>query len=307
MSSLRRALFVASAPLLLLASFAKAGEGSVWLPAPGTGSISISQISQDAEMMWAGGNHVNVPFKGLEQSTTLISGNWGLSDELAADFNIGNSSVNPTHGRAIPVENDGRTDLEAGLTWRFRDEIISGGASMAIRAGLILAGSYDVGGRGPAEPDVRGNANLVGAGPTAIGEGANGFEASAIVGKTIADRFAVSASLGMRDRSGKVPTETEFNLDGHFFASDSLVLSGGYDIKKSDGDINIGPPPGPGAHGTYWEKFPFVSEEYRRVTVGGTLFLERVNVGLNWAKVLDGKNTPEFQAVGFTLTYNVGQ
>lgn len=307
MTNVRRFLFVASAPLLLFASFAKAGEGSVWLPAPGAGSISVSYISQDAEMMWAGGNHVNIPFNGLDQKTTLVSGSWGLTDELALDVNMGSASVKPTHGRAIPVENDGTTDLEAGVTWRFRDEIISGGASMAVRVGLILAGSYDVGGRGPAEPDVRGNADLVGVGPTAIGEGANGFEASAIVGKVLGDKFAVSASLGMKNRSGRVPTETLLNFDGHFFASNNLVLSAGYDLKKSDGNINIGPPPGPGAHGTYWELFPFVAEEVKRVSAGGTLFLQRVNLGLDWVKVLDGRNTPEYQAVGFSLTYNIGE
>lgn len=307
MKTIRRVLFVASAPLLMLASNLQAGEGTVWLPSPGSGSISVTHISQDADMMWAGGNHINIPFRGLDQSTTLISASYGVSDEVALDVNVGGSSVSPKHGRPIPKETDGRTDLEMGVTWRFRDEIISGDISMAVRMGLILAGSYDAGGRGPAESDVMGNASLVGAGPTAVGEGANGFEVSAVAGKVIGDMFALSASVGVRNRADNVPDESMLNLNGHFFAGQNIVLSAGYQIQRSSGDVNIGPPPGPGAHGTYWQNFPIVAEDFNRLTFGGTLFLNRVDLGINWAQTLDGRNTADYDAVSATLTYKFGQ
>lgn len=283
-------------------------DGSVWLPSPGTGSLSVSYVSQDADELWVGGDGPRpIPFQGLDQSTILLNGSYGLSDALALDVEIGRSEVSPKHGRPIPKSESGITDLEIGLTWRFLDEIISEGPSMAVRFGAVLAGNYDTGGRGPAESDVMGNVNLVGAGPTAIGDGGSGIEVSGIVGKILNDRFAVSAELGISNRSNDVPRETFLNFDAHMFASDNLILSGQYHIQKSSGDLNIGPPPGPGAHGTYWERFPEVAEDVNRLSLSATLVLESIDLGLHWFKVLDGRNTAEFQAFGATATLNFGR
>ena len=281
-------------------------DGSVWLPTPGTGSMTVSYVSQSADNMWVGKNGPNpIPFQGLDQSTITVNGTYGYSDAVSIDVSIGRSEVSPKHGRPIPLSTDGLTDAELGVTWRFLDEVVTGGPSAALRIGAILAGNYEVGGPGPAE--VGGDARRVGAGPTAIGDGANGIEISGIIGKVFNDRFALSAELGLRNRPGEVPRETFMNFDAHLIASERLVLSAQYHIQASSGDIDIGPPPGPGAHGRHWDQFPFVAEDINRVALGGTLVLDSVDVGLHWFKVLDGRNTAEFDAFGGTLTYNFGQ
>lgn len=280
-------------------------DGTVWLPTPGTGSMTVSYISQSADNMWVGENGPQpIPFKGLDQSTITLYGVYGISDAVALDVNVGRSEVSPKHGKPIPLSTDGFTDLEAGLTWRFRDEIVSGGPSAAVRIGAILEGNYDTGGPGPAE--VMGDVNRVGAGPTAIGDGGNGIEISGIVGKVLNDRFALAAELGIRNRTNDVPRETFMNFDAHLIASDNLVLSAQYHIQKSSGDLDIGPPPSPGKHGTNWHKFPWVAEDVNRVSLSGTMSFESFDVGLHWFKVRDGRNTAEFNAFGGTLTYNYG-
>ena len=281
-------------------------DGSVWLPTPGTGTMTVSYVSQSADNMWVGKNGPNpIPFRGLDQSTITVNGTYGFSDAVSVDLSIGRSEVSPKNGGPIPLSTDGLTDTELGVTWRFLDEVVTGGASAAVRFGAIFSGNYDVGGFGPAE--VMGNPNRVGAGPTAIGDGASGIELSGIIGKIFNNRIALSAELGIRNRSGEVPRETFMNFDAHLIAGERLVLSAQYHIQASSGDIDIGPPPGPGAHGMHWDQFPFVAEDIKRVSLGGTVVLDSIDVGLHWFKVLDGRNTAEFDAFGGTLTYNFGQ
>ncbi len=290
--------WLASAPAAL-------ADGSVWLPTPGTGTMTVSYVSQKADNMWVGKNGPNpIPFRGLDQSTVTLDGTYGFSDSVSMDIRVGTSEVSPTHGNPIPLSTDGLTDTEVGLTWRFRDEVVSDGPSAAFRVGAIIAGNYDTGGPGPAE--VMGDPSRVGAGPTAIGDGASGIELSGIIGKIFNNRIALSAELGFRNRSGDVPRETFMNFDAHLIARDNLVLSAQYHIQASSGDVDIGPPPGPGAHGMHWDQFPYVAEDINRVSIGGTFVLNSIDIGLHWFKVLDGRNTAEFKAIGGTLTYNFG-
>ncbi|MYD43522.1 MAG: hypothetical protein F4W90_06480 [Gammaproteobacteria bacterium] len=308
MQKARAFVLLATVSCLAFATVAFADGGTTWLPAPGTGSVTVSYVSQSADNMWVGENGPNpIPFQGLEQSTFLVNGTYGLTDAVALDVSVGRSEVSPTHGRPIPLSTDGITDTEAGVTWRFSDEVVTGNPSMAVRMGVILAGNYDTGGFGPAESGIMGDASRVGAGPTAIGDGANGFELSGIIGKVFNGQFALAAEAGVRTRAGEVPTETFINLDAHVFVRDNIVLSGQYHIQSSSGDLDIGPPPSPGKHGTNWQKFPFVAEDVNRLSIGGTLLLDQVNIGLHWFNVLDGRNTAEFKALGGTLTYNFGQ
>ena len=298
-----RGLFAASVAALCAPAFA---DGSVWLPTPGSGTLTVAYVTQSADNMWVGkSGPMPIPFNGLDQTSLLFDASYGLSDAVALDLSVGSSEVSPTHGKPIPISADGRTDLNVGITWRFVDEVISSGPSVAVRFGAILAGDYDAGGASPVE--VMGDASRVGVGPTAIGDGADGFELSGIIGKVFGQRLALSAELGTRNRSSGVPRETFVNLDGHVIAGSRLVLSAQYHIQASSGDLDIGPPPSPGKHGTYWYRFPHVAEDVNRVSLGGTFtFNDQLNVGLHWFNVLDGRNTAEFEAIGGTPTYNFG-
>lgn len=281
-------------------------DGSVWLPTPGTGMVTVSYVSQSADNMWVGEDGPRgIPFQGLDQSTITVVSTYGFSDAVALDIRVGRSEVSPKNGGPIPLSTSGLADTELGLTWRFLDEVVTGGASVAVRFSAILAGNYDVGGAGPAE--VMGDPHQVGAGPTAIGEGAGGFELSGLIGKVFSNGFALAAEVGLRSRSGDVPRETFMNFDAHWIAREYLVLSAQYHIQSSSGDIDIGPPPGPGAHGRHWDQFPFVAEDINRISIGGTMLLDRINLGLHWFNVLNGRNTAEFKAYGGTLTYKFGQ
>ena len=283
MKTLAKSILVWAMPLMAWA------EGSPWLPVPKSGDISVAYVSQSAKDFWRGpeGNAKGpLPFGGIDQETFWFQGTYGLSDALAIDVEIGTSETEPDN--SPPPKSDGRTDLTLGLTWRLVDEYVSeqGLPSIAVRGALVVAGDYDVG--------------L----PTAIGDGADGFDASIMVGKIFAERFALSGEFGVRSRDSGVPDSTFLNLNAYLLVSPRLVLEGEFHTTASNGDLNICGPCGPPSPPGELANFPLVEEEYDRIMFGGTLNLtNQFSAGLKWYKVIDGKNTGEFDAISVSATY----
>ena len=253
-------------------------QGSAWLPIPKSGSLSVSHVYQDAEKFYRGKDRRRLPFGGIEQSTTLASLNYGLTDSLAVDVQGGYSEVETDNG----MESGGMIDTTVGLTWRVVDEDISeaGAPSIALRVAGIIAGDYDTGM------------------PQAIGDGGDGFEASLIAGRIIDNRFALSAEVGRRERNDNVPGETFLNVAAYMLVSPKLSLSAQYHKTMSDGDLDIG---GPGFSPA---RFPETDEDIDRISVGGSFNLTgQLSLGLNWFSVLDGRNTADFDAILGTVAY----
>ena len=252
--------------------------GSAWLPIPKSGSLSVSHVYQDAEKFYRGKDKRRLPFGGIEQNTTWVEINYGLSDSVALDVQTGHSEVETDNG----MESDGLIDTTVGLTWRVVDEDISESftPSVAVRVASIIAGDYDTGM------------------PQAIGDGGDGFEASLIAGKIICNTFAFSGEIGRRERNDNVPGETYLNVNGYFFASPKLTLHTQYHKTMSDGDLDIG---GPGFNPT---RFPETDEDIDRISVGASFSLtDKLNLGLNWFSTLDGRNTADFDSILGTVTY----
>ena len=253
-------------------------EGSPWLPIPKSGSLSVSHVYQDAEKFYRGKDRRRLPFGGIEQSTTLVTLNYGLTDSLALDAQGGHSDVETDNG----MESDGMMDTTVGLTWRVVDEDISetGMPSIAVRVAGIIAGDYDTGM------------------PHAIGDGGDGFEASLLAGKIFDGRFALSAEVGRRERNDNVPGETFLNIGAYLLATPKLALLAQYHKTMSDGDLDIG---GPGFSPA---RFPETDEDIDRVSIGASFNLtSQLSLGLNWFSILDGRNTADFDAILGTVTY----
>ncbi|MCY4155038.1 MAG: hypothetical protein OXF58_06895 [Gammaproteobacteria bacterium] len=254
-------------------------QGTPWLPIPKSGSASVSYVYQDAEKFYRGKSKVQLPFQGIEQSTVLISLNYGLTDALAFDVQGGHSDVN----RDIGPGDSGMMDTTLGLTWRVLDEEISeaGAPSVAIRVAGIIAGDYETGF------------------PHAIGDGGDGFEASLLAGKIFDNRFALSGEIGRRERSNKIPGETYLNISAYLIPAPRLILQAQYHKTMADGDLDIGAP------GFSPARFPETDEDVDRIALGGTFSLtDNISLGFNWFSVLDGRNTADFEAFMGTASIN---
>lgn len=262
-------------------------QGSPWLPVPKTGSITITQVSQEATHFYRGPNGTArgaLPFGSLEQSTTWFTANYGIADALAIDARLGRSGV-----EAGPLgEEEGSTDLSIGATWRVVDEDVneSGMPSVAVRFGVIRAGDYDVGM------------------PHAIGDGGDGFEVSVHVGK-IMGPIALAAEYGIKSLNNDIPRGTTLAATAHWFTPvPGLSVRAQYHSQRSDGSLNICGPCGPGFPPGSPELFPQVAEEVDRISVGATYSFGALSVGVDRFDTRDGRNTGDFDAWAASVSYS---
>lgn len=259
--------------LLLSAPFTVMAEGSPWLINPGDTNVQITSVQQEADEFWAGDNKNPTPGNGdVTLDTVFVSINHGLTDDLALDLRFGYSESDTA---VAPSEND-FSDTTLGLTWRLHDEFLSESSapSVAVRVAATIAGGYET------------------SSISAIGDGANGVEASLLVGKVLSERLAVAADIGYRYRDGDVDDELLFNLSGTYFVTPSLSATLAYHLVDSRGDLDIGGP------GFTPERFDEVEEDIESVELSLAYALTpSISLNVGYAEIIDGRNTPKSDVV----------
>ena len=268
---------------------------SPWLPAPGAGFFNLSYVSQNATEFYRQEQKVQtpgpMPGQNLGQHTVWLSGMYGLSDEIAIDFRVGaarsyfgsrtgmGDPIPPTGGRD---KYSGVADSNIGVTWRIVDELVKPSLpSIALRGGAIIAGSY-----------TPGYIN-------SIGDGASGFEVSALAGKYFMDRFAVSGEVGYRDREGDVPADFFLNVSGGVLV-DNIGLSVNYKLVDAQSGLQIGVSPFTPIGGV----FPLLEEDVHFLSGTVTLNVtDTMNLGLSYGEVIDGRNTSKSKVFSATMSY----
>ncbi len=262
---------------------ANAGN-SAWLPAPGGGSVSLSLIYQNAEEFYLGTQKVPVPGDDLTQKTAMVHIKYGLMDSLALDLSVGGSQASHSGmGEYESEDESGVTDINVGMTLRLVDEAVTEAPSIAVRVGGIKSGSYDT------------------AWINSIGDGADGFEVSGIVGKFLSDNFAISGELGYRMRNEDVPEAIFGNITGSLIFADMFGLSVNYAMENSTDGPDIGVPPG------FTSRLDLPKTEEDIHTLGTTVtFLVGGGASINgsYSRVIDGRNTGESNIFAISLGYS---
>ena len=292
-SNLLAALAVVTVTVTATPAFA---EGSPWLPAPGAGTISVSYVSQEATEFYRAAVKGPTPAGGHElgQQTLWATGTYGISDALALDFRVGTAESSFMAGPSAPFppkENlSGLQDVNAGLVWRFRDEVVSSGPSLALRAAAIIGGSYTTG--------------YI----SSLGDGGDGGEVSLLIGKYIGERGALSAELGYRHRNSNIPADTFLNLSAGVLVGDRVGLNLGYRmIDAESSGLDIGVPPFSPA------RFPELQEDIE-------LVLGTISIGLQsgttpraiavdslaftYGSVVGGRNTAVSDVFSISIGFN---
>lgn len=285
--------------LAALCSPLAAAQGVPWLPVPSTGDVGVSYVHQSADEFWhcapppapAGcpkGGTAKTPTPGggddLRLSTLWLSASYGMSDNVALDVQLGwaksaYDGMGPKKEGADSLS--GMADFNVGLRWRLVDELISDWPSVALRAGVILAGNYDIG--------------YI----NSLGDGGDGLEVSVIVGKFLSERVGVSGELGYRNRNNDIPTETFLNLGGLVIVNEALSLGVEYRRVNAADSIDIG---GPGFSPS---RFPEVEEDIS--ILAGRAFwqvADSISLGLFYGKTIDGRNTAASNTFGVTLSHS---
>ena len=147
-------------------------------------------------------------------------------DAVAVDLNTGLArsfipgAVGPTSSESF----SGLVDTTVGVACRVVDELVSNAPSVAVRAAVIAAGSYETG-----------HIN-------SLGDGGNGFGTSVLVGK-FGTRVGFSAEAGYRYRTEDIPSDIFANLSAFFPITDRLTCGADWRIVNGNASgLDIGGP-----------------------------------------------------------------
>ncbi len=250
-----------------------------WLPSPGSTELTFSFTNQKADEFKPGADTAKLPAS-LKQDTLGVTLNYGISDSLALDANIGyaNSKFIQVPGLAPDGGLSGLTDSRLGLRFRLLDDLANDPVTLTFGAAAILQGNYKTGAL------------------SAIGDGANALEISAALGKAITSNFNVYGVVGYRDREAPVPNETFFKVGANVNFTPQLFA--GLDYQKVDarGGLDIG---GPGFSPS---RFPEVQEDYSLTSVMlGYRFSRNFNAAIQYGDKKGQRNTAVSKVYGLSL------
>jgi len=250
-----------------------------WLPSPGTTDLTFSFTNQTANALKAGTDTSPLPAT-LKQDTFGITLNYGISDSLALDANIGyaKSKFIQVPGLAPDGGLSGATDSRLGLRFRLLDDLASDPVTLTFGAAAIIKGNYKTGAL------------------SAIGDGANALEISAGVGKSITSNFSVYGVVGYRDRSAPVPNETFFKVGANVNFTPQLFAGVQYQKVDARDGLDIG---GPGFSPS---RFPEVQEDYSLTSVTlGYRFTKNFNAAIQYGDKQGQRNTAVGKVYGLSL------
>ena len=284
---MRRSRLIPMAAAAVFSGSTAFAGGSPWLPAPGGGSVNISLVSQNAGDFYLAAEKMPTPGGGatLAQQTVWLDGVYGLSDAVSLDFRVGGARSDFITGEGIPTPREnftGLADFNAGVVWRVADEVTSGLPSIAFRAGAIIAGDYRTG--------------YI----NSLGDGGNGVELSAMAGKFVADRVALSGELGYRYRNNGIPSDIFGRFSAGVLLGGGVGLSLNYEaVNASASGLDIGGP------GFSPDRFPELQEDIQLLGASVTFPMsERTTIGLSYASVIDGRNTAAARIIGVSFGYS---
>lgn len=279
-------MFVLGFSALLVGERALA-NGTAWLAEPGSGYTSLSFVMQTADEYYRSKSRGATPRGAdLSQGTLWLTTNYAVSDSWAVDATVGWARSDFLVAPMIPTTManfTGLVDTKVGVTWRVNDELSSDHPSVALRCGAVLAGDYETG-----------HIN-------SLGDGANGYEASVIVGEFVNDRLGLQAEVGFRWRGNKVPNESFATVSGVWLLGENLSLGLDYRLVDAQSGLDIG------GTGFSPPRFPEVEEDIEMIS--GSLYYavnERFSFSIFHAAVVDGRNTPHSTVYGGAVSYTFG-
>ena len=272
-------LLAIAGPLLAGAMPAFASDQSPWLDTAGSGEVSVGYVSQSANRFFAGDTELSLPTD-LELQTLYVGVSYGITDRLSIDGQFGYAksdfAVNPVLSPRGGLS--GITDSKIGLRYALYS---ADGAAVTVRGAVIIEGDYDTGAI------------------TSIGDGDSGLEVALLAGKVFDSGFAINGETGYRSRGSDVPDEWFGGVTGSYAFNDMIGAYVGYQLVRSDGDLNVGGP------GFTPQRFPEVDEDYNLVSGGLSFnFSDRWSAGIGYGKKLDGRNTAKSDFWNVSAVYS---
>ena len=298
-------ILAGSALLSALSAQPGSAQGSPWIAEPGTGSVNLSFVNQNASEFYRQTTRTTGPLgptgAHLSQNTLWFGVNYAATDAVALDVQTAwaSSSLPGAVGPSGGEESySGLYDSNVAVTWRFVDELVSNAPSVALRVGAIIAGAYDTG--------------YI----NSVGDGGNGLETSLIIGR-FGSAVGFSGEMGFRIRSSTevnpnavgamageqvdIPNDMFVNLGLFIPAGDVVTIGVDYRMVNATSGIDIG------GEGFSPSRFPGLHEDGH--IVGGRLIAnvtDLVSVNAFFGQVVRGRNIAASRIFGAGLSFGFG-
>lgn len=265
---------------LTIAPGAVLADGSPWILPHATTNVSLSVISGTADQFFI--NETSTDLGGDISGTFVwLNASYGYDDIWAFEFRTGYAE---SRFEGSPTEQSDISDTTIGVNYQFFNEfeLDNGFPTVTGRLAYTIGGDY--------ETDVI----------EAIGDGADGFDASLLVGKSITSTVSLFGDVTFRQRNQDVADGFKY-LIGAFYSTpiQGLGLQASIGGIRTDSDINIGGP------GFGVEQFPQTDRDSDLFIVGANFgFGGGFNVGATYTSLLDGTNVPDTDTISFTAGYS---
>lgn len=255
-------------------------DGSPWLPAHGSTSLSVELSRGSSDEFFIGDNSTDI-MGDLDSTFLWLNASYGYDDIWAFDFRTGYARVT---FETNPIDQDDVADTSFGVSYQFINEFDNedGWPTISTRVGITIGGDY------------------VTDQIDSIGDGASGIDLSLLVGKSITPEIALSGDLTFRQRNDDVAEAIKYLFSGFYTTPIprvglQLALAG----TRTDSDIDIGGP------GFGVDQFPQTDRDSDWLILGvNGGFSNGIGVGFTLANVLSGRNVADTNVGTFSVSYS---
>lgn len=265
---------------LLSVPSAVLADGSPWILPHGATNVSLSVISGSASDFFI--NEESTDLGGDISGTFVwLNASRGYDDIWAFEFRTGYAE---SDFEGSPTEESDITDTTIGASYQFFNEfeLDNGYPTITGRLTYTIGGNY--------------NTDVI----EAVGDGADGFDASLLVGKSITSTVSLFGDLTYRQRNQDVADAFKYLL-GVFYSTpiQGLGLQASLGGIRSDSDIDLGTP------NFTFDQFSEVDRDSDLFIVGASYgFGGGFNVGATYTSLLDGKNVSDTDTISLTAGYS---
>lgn len=255
-------------------------DGSPWLPAHGSTTLSVDVTSGSTEQFFIGDESTDLGGE-LEGTYVWFNAKYGYDDIWAFDIRTGYAETGFGNGQQ---ERDDITDTSIGVSYQFNNEFEAdnGSPTISARLGYTVGGDYET--------------NVI----DSIGDGASGFDASLLVGKSITPSIALFGDLSYRQRGSGVADGVKYLLSAYYT---SPIAGLGFQVAaagiRTDSNLDID------SEGFSFERFSQTNRDTDMLILGANYgFTNGVGIGFSFSNVLSGRNVADTNVATFSASYS---
>lgn len=256
-------------------------DGSPWLPPHGATTLSLDITSGSTRDFFIGEESTDLGGE-LEGTYLWLNAKYGYDDIWAFDIRTGYAETGFGDGQQ---EREDVTDTSIGVSYQFLNEfeLDNGLPTVSARLGYTLGGDYET--------------TVI----DAIGDGASGFDASLLIGKSVTPSIALFGDLSYRQRDDGVADGIKYLLSAYYT---SPIAGLGFQLAaagiRTDSELDI-------------SDLEFSFDVFNQTNRDLDMLIFGVNygfsngfgLGFSFSNILSGRNVADTNVATFSASYSL--